>query len=117
MALWGIDDRDKVDPIIEMLLDVFAYEMSRLNEEIKVSDGKLLERLARILVDEKWSLPSPSHGLLQMIPLEEELEVDRKTQFYHTKMDQGETRDIFFTPIRTHTLLSGFVRCMGLVIS
>lgn len=113
MALWGIDDRDKVDPIIEMLLDVFAYEMSRLNEEIKVSDGKLLERLARILVDEKWSLPSPSHGLLQMIPLEEELEVDRKTQFYHTKMDQGETRDIFFTPIRTHTLLSGFVRCMA----
>ena len=113
MALWGLDDRDKVDPIIEMLLDVFAYEMSRLNEEIKVSDGKLLERLARILVDEKWSLPSPSHGLLQMIPLEEELEVDRKTQFYHTKMDQGETRDIFFTPIRTHTLLSGFVRCMA----
>lgn len=113
MALWGIDDRDKVDPIIEMLLDVFAYEMSRLNEEIKVSDGKLLERLARILVDEKWSLPSPSHGLLQMIPLEEELEVDRKTQFYHTKMDQGETRDIFFTPIRKHTLLSGFVRCMA----
>ena len=113
MALWGINDKDKVDPIIEMLLDVFAYELSRLNEEIKVSDGKLLERLARILVDEKWSLPSPSHGLLQMIPLENELEVDRKTQFYHTKMDQGKTRDIFFTPIRTHKLVSGFVRCVA----
>lgn len=113
MGLWGIDDKDKVDPIIDMLLDVFAYELARVNEEIKVSDGMLLERLARILVDEKWSLPSPAHALLKMLPIDSELEVDRKTQFYYSKMEQGETRDIFFTPLKTHSLFSAYVKCVA----
>lgn len=110
MGLWGIDNKDKVDPIIEMLLDVFSYEIARVNDEIKISDGKLLERLARILVDERWTLPTPSHGLLKMVPIENALEVDRKTHFYHQKMEQGRSRDVFFTPIRTHKLLSAHVR-------
>jgi len=114
MGLWGIADRDKVDPIVEMLLDVFAYELTRVNEEIKVSDGKLLERLSRILVDDKWSLPTPAHALLKMVPLEDELEVHRKTQFYHGKMELGESKDVFFTPMSTHLLLGGFVRCIVL---
>lgn len=112
MGLWGIDNKDKVDPIIEMLLDVFAYEIARVNDEIKISDGKLLERLSRILVDEKWTLPTPSHGLLKMVPIESALEVDRKTHFYHQKMEQGRSRDVFFTPIKTHKLLNAHVRCV-----
>ncbi len=111
MGLWGIDNRAKVDPVIDMLLDVFAYELARLNEEIKISDGKLLERLARIMVDERWSLPAPAHALLKMVPIDEDLEVDRKTQFYFSKMEFGETRDIFFTPLKTHQLIAGYVRC------
>lgn len=110
MGLWGIDDKDKVDPVIDMLLEVFAYELARLNEEIKISDGKLLERLARILVDEKWSLPSPAHALLKMLPIEKELVIDRKTHFYHSKMELGETKDLFFTPLKSHKLLSAYVR-------
>jgi hypothetical protein len=113
MGLWGIADRDKVDPVVDMLLDVFAYELKRVNDEIKVSDGKLLERLSRILVDDKWSLPTPSHALLKMVPLQDELEINRKTQFYHSKMELGETKDVFFTPMSTHTLLGGFVRCIA----
>lgn len=111
MGLWGIDSQAKVDPIIDMLLDVFAYELGKVNEEIKISDGKLLERLARIMVDEKWSLPAPAHALLKMVPIDEDLEVHRKTQFYHSKMEFGETRDIFFTPLKTHKLISAYVRC------
>ena len=113
MGLWGIDDMDKIDPIIEMLLDVFAYELARVNDEIKISDGKLLERLARILVDDKWSLPSPAHALLKMVPIENELEVHRKSQFYHPKMEEGRIKDIFFTPLKSHKLLSAHVRCIA----
>jgi hypothetical protein len=113
MGLWGIDDKAKIDPVIEMLLDVFAYELARVNEEIKISDGKLIERLARILVDDKWSLPSPSHALLKMMPIDDELEVDRKTQFYHPKMEQGEVKDIFFTPLGKHHLINAHVRCLA----
>lgn len=112
MGLWGIDNRAKVDPVIDMLLDVFAYELTRVNEEIKISDGKLLERLARIMVDERWSLPAPAHALLKMVPIDEDLEVHRKTQFYHSKMEFGETRDVFFTPLKTHKLTAGYVRAV-----
>ncbi len=113
MGLWGIDDKEKIDPVIEMLLDVFAYELARVNEEIKISDGKLIERLARILVDDKWSLPSPAHALLKMVPIEDELGINRKTQFYHPKMEQGEIKDIFFTPLNSHNLINAHVRCVA----
>ncbi len=112
MRLWGIDDRDRIDPVIEMLLDVFSYELARLDDEIKISDGRLLERLARILVGDKWNLPTPSHALLKVLPIEHSLEVGRKTHFYYSKMEKGQTRDLFFTPIGTHQLSNAYVRCV-----
>ena len=47
MQLWGIENTQKVDPVVEMFLDVFSYELSKVHQEVKVSDAKLLERISK----------------------------------------------------------------------
>lgn len=104
--LWGIEDPLLIDPVIELLIDVFCYEFSKIDQEIKISDAKLLERLAKILVNEQWSLPSPAHGLLRAIPAKKETIITRDAQFYYQKKLHGEElREIFFTPITSHELI------------
>ena len=64
MSLWEIDDARLIDPVVDLLLDVVAYEFYKLHQEVEKSDAQILNRLARILIPQKWSLPFPAHGLL-----------------------------------------------------
>lgn len=68
MDLWGISDPSRMDPIVDLLLDVFAYNSSRLYQDIDAADASILHRLARLLVPHKWSLPFPSHALMTVCP-------------------------------------------------
>ena len=45
--LWGQEHPESIDPIVQLLIDVIAYELARLGSEVAVSDGKLLENLAK----------------------------------------------------------------------
>lgn len=35
MESWGITDSRNMDPVVDLLLDVFAYESARLHQDIK----------------------------------------------------------------------------------
>ncbi|GGX30712.1 type VI secretion system baseplate subunit TssF [Aquimarina muelleri] len=111
MELWGIENSQKVDPVIEMFLDVFSYELSKIYQEVKISDAKLLERISKILVNENWSLPTPSHALLSVQPSEQVGEIEKTTQLYFQKIVKGELNDVFFTPIKKQELLKAKVYC------
>ena len=62
MDMWGISDPTQMDPVIDLLLDVFAYNSNRLYQDMESSDSAILHRLARLLVPHKWSLPFPAHA-------------------------------------------------------
>ncbi|MFL1895010.1 hypothetical protein ACJRPK_04865 [Aquimarina sp. 2-A2] len=111
MELWGIDQAQKVDPVIEMFLDVFSYELSKVYQEVKISDAKLLERISKILVNENWSLPTPSHALVSVQPSEPIGEIEKTTQLYVQKIVKGELNDVYFTPIKKQTLVKAKVFC------
>lgn len=114
MELWGIEDSESVDPVIELLLDVFSYEFAKIDQNIKISDAKLLERISKILVKESWSLPLPAHALLRATPSSTTLKVNRETQFYTQKLSQGDQyRDVFFTPLLNHQLINGNIACIA----
>ncbi|WP_232123635.1 hypothetical protein [Tenacibaculum finnmarkense] len=85
--------------------------MSKVHQEVKVSDAKLLERVSKILVNESWSLPTPSHTLLSVHPSEQVSEMEKTTQLYFQKIVKGELNDVFFTPIKNQELLKANVYC------
>ncbi|MDO6676609.1 hypothetical protein Q4517_13755 [Tenacibaculum sp. 1_MG-2023] len=114
MELWGIKDKRSVDPILDLLLHTFAYEISKLHQQVDVSDKELLDRLSRILVSNKWSLPSPSHALLKAQPEDDTTQLYVSDHFYCSKRRFGEEKlDVFFTPIIAKELINASVKYLG----
>lgn len=111
MELWGIQDRNTIDPIIDLLLEVFAYEISKIHHDIKDSDQHLLGRLSRILVSSKLSLPSPAHALVVMeTESDDELEVNDAFRFYTSRIEKGgEAYEINFSPLYSERIIKGHV--------
>jgi len=116
MELWGIEQNKTIDPVIDLFIDVFSYELSRIYQEVKISDAKLLERISKILVNQNWSLPLPAHALLKVQPLEEIGKVDTNTQLYFQKIAKGgeEYLDFFFTPLKKQKLIKAKIYCTAI---
>lgn len=112
MNLWGITDPSKMDPVVDLLLDAFAYNSNRLYQDIEAADAAILHRLARLLVPHKWSLPFPAHALLTICPASGNIrECSIEDQFYVDKMFFGKgTVRLFFTPLAAYPLVDGQVR-------
>lgn len=108
LDLWGLDDETKLDPVVGLLLDAFAYESYKLRGEIEKSDDQLLKRLSRILIGQRWYLPFPAHGLMTVHPQDGEYSVllSPEDHFFIEKVRQGDRREqVFFTPLSHHPLI------------
>lgn len=112
MELWGIADAKNMDPVVDLLLDVFAYESAKLHSEVEESDSHLLFRLSQILIGDKWSLPTPAHALMSINPNRGEMRLlDAEDHFYAEKyiFGKGNTQ-IFFTPLFSYPLVDAQLR-------
>lgn len=112
MELWGINDSRNMDPVVDLLLDVFAYETARLHQEIKASDSRLLYQLSHILIDNKWALPIPAHALMSVAPNNDETRIlNAEDHFYTEKFIFGkESVQVFFTPLFNYPLVNARLR-------
>lgn len=108
MELWGINEPRNMDPVVDLLLDVFANETVRLYQEIKASDSRLLYQFSRILIDNKWVLPIPAHALMSVAPNNDETCVlNAEDHFYTEKFIFGkESVQVFFTPLFNYPLVN-----------
>lgn len=86
MDFWGVSDIRDMDPVIDLLLEVFAHESNKLYQEIEQSDSRILHRLSRILIGNKWTLPKPAHALMTITPNHGECcELDAEDHFMQRK--------------------------------
>ena len=112
MDLWGISDPNQMDPVIDLLLDTFAYNSNRLYQDMEAADAAILHQLARILVPRKWSLPMPAHALLTANPASDDIRTfSIEDHFYTDKMffERGTVR-LYFTPLTAYPLIRGQIR-------
>ena len=112
MDLWGISDPNQMDPVIDLLLDTFAYNSNRLYQDMEAADAAILHQLARILVPSKWSLPTPAHALLTAHPSSDGIHTTSvEDHFYTNKMffERGTVK-IYFTPLTAYPLIRGRVK-------
>ena len=72
LQIWNIEEKSMLDPVISLFFDVFASEFAIFEDELLKSDAKLLERIASIMTKQNWSLPIPSHALIQIKPSEQD---------------------------------------------
>ncbi|MCT4666192.1 MAG: hypothetical protein N4A45_13285 [Flavobacteriales bacterium] len=105
-----IKEKEHLDPIILLLLDVFAFEFATLEQEIRISDAKLLERISKILVHESWSSPKPAHSLVRIYPPNSEYQLESDDMFFYKKRIYGEENiDVIFTPLFQQDLVQTYI--------
>lgn len=115
MDLWNITDLSQIDPVIDLILDVIAYNSSRLHQSIVDSDADILSRLARLMVPLKWSLPSPSHALMSVDPKFDEVkQLTTNDCFYARKMmfEKGWL-ELYFSPLSNYPLVNAKIRAIA----
>lgn len=115
MDLWNITDLSQIDPVIDLILDVIAYNSSRLHQSIVDSDADILSRLARLMVPLKWSLPSPSHALMSVDPKFDEVkQLTTNDSFYARKMmfEKGWL-ELYFSPLSNYPLVNAKIRSIA----
>ena len=115
VELWGIPSKDMVDPVIKLIVDILAYELAGLGQELEESNMLLMEKLAGILLPGPWLLPRPYHALAEAEPIEPQMILDRNNLFFipsrqYDHLGEEEVFDVFFSPLGKNRLLKGRVK-------
>lgn len=118
--LWGYTDtinENQFDPIVSMLFSAMASELENVQDDIYASQGRLLERLATMLLPDVFTAPQPSHCLLHATPVELKCIYKKHNHLLVKKnlpsvssLDKEKTKDIFFTPAQDSILVNAEVK-------
>ena len=82
VKLWGLKSTDQLDPVIRLLIEVFAslnYDMENSVEDIR---ERLLDQISNALTPDKLIAVKPAHALMKLMPVEPEFTLKRNHVFY-----------------------------------
>jgi hypothetical protein len=120
--LWGVQTSDiaAFDPIVNLLLEACSVELEKVYNEIYSSNARVLERLSKLLLPDVNKNTLPAHGILHAGPYEENVSVNKYTQFFYSKRVQAKessvrenTKEIYFTPAVEFPLVNGRITYRG----
>ena len=104
--LWGVKNVQALDPVVKLLIDAFSTEVFKANNEIQNVNGRILEKLARLLTPAKYTHPNPAHAIAFAYPEEDkEILLDHSEFFIKKhlnsfkKVQSDKQIGIPFTPI------------------
>lgn len=117
--LWGLKSVQSLDPFVKLLIDAFSTEVFKTNNEIQNVEGRILEKLAKLLTPSKYSHPSPAHGIAFCMPNEDTEILMEHTEFFLKKQlnsllkNQSDRQvEIAFTPVENTRLIKAQVGLM-----
>ena len=121
--LWGYADtasESHFDPLVGLMFAALASEIEQVYDEVKVSQSRVIERLAHILLPDVATSPQPSHTIVHAIPTESKYTFKKNQHLYYKKQmpslsatGKEQTKNIFFTPVNDTVLLKGAVKYMA----
>lgn len=108
LEIWEIDDLNKADPLIMMLMEVFTYEFYYLYQEGIESDNKIIERIAQEIVPSQWNLPMPAHALASTTTTNGIVHLSNDTEFVvKSNFTSTIDYDIYFSPFTNENIIEG----------
>lgn len=110
--LWGLKNIQSLDPFVKLLIDAFSTEIFKANNEIESINGRILEKLSRLLTPTKYAHPNPSHAVAFSYPDEDkEMIMEHSEYFLKKQMNSRQKNqsdkqvEISFTPIDSVELI------------
>lgn len=110
--LWGVKNIQSLDPFVKLLIDAFSTEIFKVNNEIESSNGRILEKLSRLLTPTKYAHPNPAHAIAYSFPDEDQEMILEHSEYFLKKQlssrlkNQSDKQvEISFTPIDSVALI------------
>lgn len=110
--LWGLKNIQSLDPFVKLLIDAFSTEIFKANNEIESINGRILEKLSRLLTPTKYAHPNPSHAIAFSYPDEDKEMIMEHSEYFLKKQlnsrqkNQSDKQvEISFTPIDSVELI------------
>ena len=110
--LWGLKNIQSLDPFVKLLIDAFSTEIFKANNEIESINGRILEKLSRILTPTKYAHPNPSHAIAFSYPDEDKEMIMEHSEYFLKKQLNSRQKnrsdkqvEISFTPIDSVELI------------
>lgn len=103
-----ISSLDGFDPLVMMLINACADELSVLGEAVRASQERMLTHLAQLLTPTAYLGPVPAHGLLHATSLSSDGLTDKYKDEFSYNSPTG--RALHFTPAGNYPLINGKVR-------
>ncbi|MDH7464171.1 type VI secretion system baseplate subunit TssF [Chitinophagaceae bacterium 26-R-25] len=97
--LWGVKNPVALDPFVRLLMEAFSLEVYRAANEMRNTQGRILDKIARLLTPSLLTMPYAAHGILQAVPKEGVYVLPSITRFNYAK--RVSTRPD--GPLDTHT--------------
>ncbi|MCW3127957.1 MAG: hypothetical protein JWO03_3615, partial [Bacteroidetes bacterium] len=121
--LWGYSETASetyFDPLVGLIFAALASEIEQVYDEVKVSQSRIIERLAGILLPDVATAPQPSHTIMHAIPTESKYILKKSQHLYHKKQlpslsasGKEQTKSIFFTPVSDTVLVKATVKYLA----
>lgn len=83
--LWGLKSIQSLDPFVKLLIDAFSTEVFKANNEIQTINGRILERLAKLLTPTNYTHPTPAHAIAFCMPEEDTEILMEHSEFFFKK--------------------------------
>jgi len=106
--MWGyseLESESSFDPVLELLLSACASELEKLRFEQENSRTRITDRILEIIFPNQIVGVVPSQTLLQLTPVENNVQLSRYNHFKAIKKTQNiydptqvNTKDIYFSP-------------------
>ena len=106
--MWGyseLESESAFDPVLELLLSACASELEKLRFEQENSRARITDRILEIIFPNQIVGVVPSQTLLQLTPVENNVQISRYNHFKAIKKTQNiydptqvDTKDIYFSP-------------------
>lgn len=106
--MWGyseLESESAFDPVLELLLSACASELEKLRFEQENSRARITDRILEIIFPNQIVGVVPSQTLLQLSPVENNVQLSRYNHFKAIKKTQNiydptqvNTKDIYFSP-------------------
>ena len=106
--MWGyseLESENAFDPVLELILSACASELEKLHFEQENSRTRITERILEVIFPDEVTGITPSQTLLQLTPVENNVQISRYNHFKAVKRVQNlysptevKTMNIFFSP-------------------
>jgi len=68
--LWGVKNPVSLDPFVRLLIEAFSTEIYRAANETQNIEGRILDKIARMLTPNLLTMPKAAHAIMQAQPVE-----------------------------------------------